>query len=151
MHTTAALATYDSQPGAMAAGKPLLAIRDVGIAFGGIVALEAVSYDLAVGQILGLIGPNGAGKTTLFNCVTRLYTPNRGTILFEQRDILDKSADRIPFLGIARTFQNLALFRTMTVFDNVRVGGQAPDRDGQSSDGKKCGHAPKSDQGRHCP
>lgn len=134
MQTAAAPATRDSPPAAMAAGEPLLAVRDVGIAFGGIVALDAVSIDLSAGQILGLIGPNGAGKTTLFNCVTRLYTPNRGTILFEGRNILNESAGRIPRIGIARTFQNLALFRTMTVFDNVRVGGHSQSRSDFFSD-----------------
>ena len=108
--------------------EPLLAVRGVSINFGGIVALDKVSFDLEKGQILGLIGPNGAGKTTLFNCLTRLYTPNSGIIEFEGRTILDKSVDRISTLGIARTFQNLALFHSMSVFDNVRVGGHSRSR-----------------------
>jgi branched-chain amino acid transport system ATP-binding protein len=108
--------------------EPLLAVRGVSINFGGIVALDKVSFDLEMGQILGLIGPNGAGKTTLFNCLTRLYTPNSGIIEFEGRTILDKSVDRISSLGIARTFQNLALFHSMSVFDNVRVGGHSRSR-----------------------
>jgi branched-chain amino acid transport system ATP-binding protein len=102
---------------------PLLAVRDIGVRFGGIVALDSVSFDLSEGQLLGLIGPNGAGKTTLFNCISRLYTPVLGDILFRGRSILDRSKHRIAEIGIARTFQNLALFRTMSVFDNVRVGG----------------------------
>jgi branched-chain amino acid transport system ATP-binding protein len=111
-----------------APSEPLLAVRNVGIGFGGIVALDGVSFDLLDGQILGLIGPNGAGKTTLFNCISRLYTPTRGTIGFEGRDITAVAANRIAGLGIARTFQNLALFRTMSVFDNARVGGHSQSR-----------------------
>ena len=90
--------------------EPLLDVRDVALRFGGIVALDGVSFDLDEGQILGLIGPNGAGKTTLFNCLSRLYTPNRGDILFEGRSLLDRPPHRIAEIGIARTFQNLALF-----------------------------------------
>src|SRR5579872_2154802 len=121
-----------SQGGALA--EPLLAVRNVGINFGGIVALDDISFDLQAGQILGLIGPNGAGKTTLFNCISRLYTPDRGGIQFEGQNILDKSADRISRIGIARTFQNLALFRSMSVFDNVRVGGHSQSRSDFFSD-----------------
>jgi branched-chain amino acid transport system ATP-binding protein len=113
---------------------PLLAIRGVGIRFGGIVALDSVSFDLAEGQILGLIGPNGAGKTTLFNCLTRLYTPGSGDIAFEGESILDKSAHQITALGIARTFQNLALFHRMSVLDNIRVGRHARSRSDFFSD-----------------
>jgi branched-chain amino acid transport system ATP-binding protein len=86
------------------------------------VALEGVSFAIDEGRIVGLIGPNGAGKTTLFNCLSRLYTPSRGEILFEGRSILGLPAHRIAALGIGRTFQNLALFGTMTVLDNVMVG-----------------------------
>jgi branched-chain amino acid transport system ATP-binding protein len=134
MHTTTPLhSSKTSAPGA-ALGEPLLAVRDVGISFGGIVALDGVSFDLSAGQILGLIGPNGAGKTTLFNCVSRLYTPTRGSILLNGQNILDMSADRIAGMGIARTFQNLALFRTMSVFDNVRIGGHSQSRSDFFSD-----------------
>ena len=90
--------------------------------FGGIVALDGVSFDLRRGQILGLIGPNGAGKTTLFNCLCRLYTPSAGDILFEGRSILGRPPHRIAGIGIGRTFQNLALFPHLTVLDNVLVG-----------------------------
>jgi branched-chain amino acid transport system ATP-binding protein len=117
-----------------AASAPLLAVRDVGIRFGGIVALDGVSFDLTEGQILGLIGPNGAGKTTLFNCLTRLYTPGSGDIVFEGESILDKSAHQITALGIARTFQNLALFHRMSVLDNIRVGRHARSRSDFFSD-----------------
>ena len=101
---------------------PLLAVRDVTVRFGGIVALDGVSFDIEQGRIVGLIGPNGAGKTTLFNCVSRLYQPSRGEIAFEGRRLLDVPTHRISDLGIGRTFQNLALFSTMTVLQNVMVG-----------------------------
>jgi branched-chain amino acid transport system ATP-binding protein len=96
--------------------------------FGGIVALDDVSFDMAAGQIVGLIGPNGAGKTTLFNCVSRLYTPNRGDVVFEGRSIIRDTPHHVAALGIGRTFQNLALFPTMTVLQNVMVGVHARTR-----------------------
>jgi branched-chain amino acid transport system ATP-binding protein len=110
-------------PALATANAPLLRVADVGVRFGGIVALERVSFDLHAGQMLGLIGPNGAGKTTLFNCFSRLYTPVEGDILFEGKSILDKPPHRMVEIGIGRTFQNLALFARMSVLDNVRVGG----------------------------
>jgi branched-chain amino acid transport system ATP-binding protein len=134
------VASIVMEPGAagsvprVVAGAPLLAVREVGIRFGGIVALDGVSFDLAEGQILGLIGPNGAGKTTLFNCLTRLYTPGSGDILFEGASILARSAHQIAGLGIARTFQNLALFHRMSVLDNIRVGRHARSRSDFASD-----------------
>jgi branched-chain amino acid transport system ATP-binding protein len=93
--------------------------------FGGIVALDAVSFDLAAGQIVGLIGPNGAGKTTLFNCVSRLYTPDEGEILFQGQSIIRDAPHHVAARGIGRTFQNLALFPTMSVLQNVMVGMHA--------------------------
>jgi len=104
---------------------PLLTVRDVTMRFGGIVALDAVSFDMADGQIVGLIGPNGAGKTTLFNCVSRLYSPNEGDILFQGRSIVTDTPHHVAALGIGRTFQNLALFPTMSVLQNVMVGVHA--------------------------
>src|SRR5215469_8244958 len=104
---------------------PLLEVRDVALRFGGIVALDGISFALDEGQILGLIGPNGAGKTTLFNCVSRLYTPNRGDLLFEGQSMLWRPPYRIAEIGIGRTFQNLALFAPQTVLDNIRLGGHA--------------------------
>ena len=100
----------------------LLAVRDLTVHFGGIVALEGVEFDVAEGQIVGLIGPNGAGKTTLFNCLSRIYTPDRGDIQFRGRSLLAVSPHRIAELGLGRTFQNLALFPTMSVRQNVMVG-----------------------------
>lgn len=113
---------------------PLLAVRDVAVRFGGIVALDGISFDLAEGQILGLIGPNGAGKTTLFNCLSRLYTPSNGDILFEGRSILDRSAHRIAEIGIGRTFQNVALFPHLSVLDNIMIGAHARSRSDFVSD-----------------
>ena len=101
---------------------PLLAVRDVSVVFGGIVALNGVSFDMHQGQILGLIGPNGAGKTTLFNCLSRLYQPSSGDILMEGTSILMRPPHRIAEIGIGRTFQNVALFPNLSVLDNVRVG-----------------------------
>ncbi|HEV8310697.1 MAG TPA: ABC transporter ATP-binding protein [Methylomirabilota bacterium] len=112
-------------PGAAAPSSrsaPLLAVRDVTVRFGGIVALDGVSFEMDAGQIVGLIGPNGAGKTTLFNCLSRLYTPHRGEVHFEGRPLLGLTPPRIAALGIGRTFQNLALFQSQTVLQNVMVG-----------------------------
>jgi branched-chain amino acid transport system ATP-binding protein len=101
---------------------PLLTVRDITVRFGGIQALDTVSFTMTEGQIVGLIGPNGAGKTTLFNCLSRLYTPDRGDVLFDGRTLLTSAPHRIAELGIGRTFQNLALFPTMTVLQNVMIG-----------------------------
>jgi branched-chain amino acid transport system ATP-binding protein len=103
-------------------GAPVLSVRDLTVRFGGIVALDGVSFEMAAGQIVGLIGPNGAGKTTLFNCLSRLYTPERGALEFETRRLDDAPPHRIPALGISRTFQNLALFPSLSVLQNVMVG-----------------------------
>jgi branched-chain amino acid transport system ATP-binding protein len=102
--------------------RPILGVRDLTVRFGGIVALESVAFDVGEGQIVGLIGPNGAGKTTLFNCLSRIYTPDRGDIRFRDRSLLAVPPYRIADLGLGRTFQNLALFPTMTVRQNVMVG-----------------------------
>jgi branched-chain amino acid transport system ATP-binding protein len=104
---------------------PLLAVRDVSVVFGGIIALNGVSFDMHQGQILGLIGPNGAGKTTLFNCLSRLYQPSSGDILMEGVSILTRPPHKIAEIGIGRTFQNVALFPNLSVLDNVRVGTHA--------------------------
>ena len=101
----------------------LLVVEDVRVEFGGIVALADLSFTIETGQICALIGPNGAGKTTLFNCVSRLYQPTSGQILFEDHDLLKLPAYKIARVGIARTFQNLALFPALSVMDNVLVGG----------------------------
>ncbi len=103
----------------------LLSVRDVTLRFGGIVALDGVSFDVEDGQISGLIGPNGAGKTTAFNVITRLYKPDSGSVDFEGSTLLRSSPHAIVRKGIARTFQNLQLFRTMTVLENVLLGAHS--------------------------
>ncbi len=112
----------------LAVGADILSVRNVSMRFGGIVALDDVSFDMAPGQIVGLIGPNGAGKTTLFNCVSRLYTPNGGDLVFQGVSIVRDTPHHVAALGIGRTFQNLALFPTMSVLQNVMVGVHARTR-----------------------
>jgi branched-chain amino acid transport system ATP-binding protein len=108
----------------------LLRVQNVGVRFGGIVALDDVTFDVPAGCILGLIGPNGAGKTTLFNCLSRLYQCGSGDILFDGSSLLRIPRHGVAAAGIGRTFQNLALFRTMTVLDNVMVGRHCRTRSG---------------------
>jgi branched-chain amino acid transport system ATP-binding protein len=102
----------------------------VTVRFGGITALEGVSFDVAAGHVVGFIGPNGAGKTTMFNCLSRLYAFSEGSIRFQGRSLLETPAHGIAALGIGRTFQNLALFRTMSVRDNILLGGHARTKSG---------------------
>lgn len=116
---------------------PLLAVRDVSVVFGGIIALNGVSFDMKKGQILGLIGPNGAGKTTLFNCLSRLYQPSTGEILMEGASILNRQPAQIAEAGIGRTFQNVALFQRLTVRDNIRIGGHCRTKSDFISDALK--------------
>ena len=104
---------------------PLLELRDVTRRFGGVVALDDVSFSVQQGEIAGLIGPNGAGKTTAFNVITRLYRPESGEITFDGESLLKTPPYRIVRRGIARTFQNVELFPTMTVIENVLVGAHA--------------------------
>jgi len=108
----------------------LLAIEEVVVRFGGVVALEEASLAVEPGSICGLIGPNGAGKTTLFNCVSRLYEPDSGRIIFDGEDLLARAPHQIAELGIARTFQNLGLFASMTVCENVMLGAHSRSRPG---------------------
>ncbi|HJU47526.1 MAG TPA: ABC transporter ATP-binding protein [Gaiellaceae bacterium] len=107
---------------------PLLSVRDVTLRFGGIVALDGVSFDVQRGSITGLIGPNGAGKTTVFNVVTRLYAPDEGELELDGESLLRTPAFRIVERGIARTFQNINLFRTMSVLENVLLGAHSRGR-----------------------
>jgi branched-chain amino acid transport system ATP-binding protein len=106
----------------------LLSLRGVRLQFGGIVALDDVSLEVQEGQIAGLIGPNGAGKTTAFNVITRLYRPDSGGVEFDGRSLLRTPPYRVVRLGIARTFQNVEIFPTMTVLENVLVGAHAGSR-----------------------
>lgn len=103
----------------------ILEVSDIAVRFGGIIALDGVSFNVRRGIVQGLIGPNGAGKTTLFNCLSRLYIPNQGDIRFQGKTILNRPPHQMAEIGIGRTFQNLALFKTMTVLDNIMVGGHA--------------------------
>jgi branched-chain amino acid transport system ATP-binding protein len=103
----------------------ILATEEVSKAFGGLVAVSEVSFDIPERSIVSIIGPNGAGKTTFFNMLTGLYRPTAGWIRFKDRDITGARPDRITKWGIARTFQNIRLFRTMTALENVMVGEHA--------------------------
>jgi branched-chain amino acid transport system ATP-binding protein len=118
----------------------LLDVSGITVRFGGITALDNVSFSIAAGSIAGLIGPNGAGKTTLFNCLSRLYTFSEGQILFEGTPLTATPAHGIAALGIGRTFQNLALFRTMSVRDNVMLGGHCRTSSGFLSNALRLPH-----------
>jgi branched-chain amino acid transport system ATP-binding protein len=107
-----------------------LRVDKVSVAFGGIQALSEVSFDVEDGQICGLIGPNGAGKSTLFNCLSRLYPVGAGSIALHGRELTREPRHRIAMLGIGRTFQNLALFKTMSLRENVLVGARCKTRCG---------------------
>jgi branched-chain amino acid transport system ATP-binding protein len=100
----------------------LLELKDISLSFGGIKALSDISFSLEKGELYAIIGPNGAGKTTVFNCISGLYPPDSGQVLFEEKDITRMKPHRIAERGIARTFQNIALFKNMTVIDNLLLG-----------------------------
>lgn len=101
----------------------MLSVTQASLAFGGIKALDDVSFTAASGEITAIIGPNGAGKTSLFNIISGFYKPQQGRILFDEQDITHLRADKRAELGIARTFQNIALFRGMSVLENIKLGG----------------------------
>ena len=111
-------------------GEPLLEVADLSVRFGGIVALDGVTFDVTSGQIAGLIGPNGAGKTTLFNCLSRLYRADRGRITFDGKALMRARPHQVAALGVGRTFQNVALFRSLSVFENVMLGRHCHGRGG---------------------
>src|SRR4051794_14437549 len=104
---------------------PLLDVREITVRFGGVTALDQLSFEIEAGEICGLIGPNGAGKTTMFNVVSRIYQPTSGRVIFDGIDLLSRPRHAIAKLGIARTFQNLALFPTMSLLENVMVGAHS--------------------------
>jgi len=114
---------------------PKLQVQDIHIHFGGLRALQAVSVDVLEGEIVAIIGPNGAGKTTLLNVINGVYHPSPGRILFDGRDRTFLPPHRVAALGIARTFQNVALFRGMTVLENIMVGRHPHMRAGILSSG----------------
>ena len=111
----------------------LLSVREVTLRFGGIVALDGISFDVSRGTISGLIGPNGAGKTTAFNVITRLYDPDSGEVELDGESLLRTPPHGVVRRGVARTFQNINLFKTMSVLENVLVGGHALGRRGTES------------------
>src|SRR6202035_4597177 len=101
---------------------PILRVSGVTKRFGGLVAVDNVSFEVEEGEVFALIGPNGAGKTTLFNCVTGFYKPTLGTVTFRDRNLTGSPPHRTAKAGIARTFQNIRLFEYMSALDNVRLG-----------------------------
>lgn len=106
----------------MAAGEPILRVEGLTLTFGGVKALNGVGFDVAPGSITTVIGPNGAGKTSLFNTISGFYRPNQGSVQFKGRDISRLPAPQRAKLGLARSFQNIALFRGMSVLDNIKLG-----------------------------
>jgi branched-chain amino acid transport system ATP-binding protein len=128
--TAPAPADPQPQPGSGGDGTLILEARKVTRRFGGLVAVREVDFQVAEGQIVGLIGPNGAGKTTFFNCITGLFAPSEGDVLFQGKRINGLPPDRITKLGVARTFQNLRLFSNMTARENVLVGRHCRTREG---------------------
>jgi branched-chain amino acid transport system ATP-binding protein len=103
-------------------GQPLLDARDVSLRFGGVTALQGVTFDVERNELFAIIGPNGAGKTSIFNCLNGVYRPQEGTILFEGEEIIGKRPSITAAMGIARTFQNLGLFVNLNVIDNLMLG-----------------------------
>ena len=122
--------TDSANPLPARAAPPLLAVAGLTVRFGGITALDEVTFEVRESEICGLIGPNGAGKTTVFNCLSRLYEPTSGDIRYNGASLLRLAPSHVAASGIARTFQNLALFERLTVIDNVLVGGHARGRSG---------------------
>ena len=118
----------------MNAMTPLLDVSGLTMRFGGLLAVNGVGLQVHEKQIVSMIGPNGAGKTTLFNCLSRLYTPASGDILYDGRSVLARKAHEMPAIGIGRSFQNVALFQRMSVRDNIRVGAHASSRSDFFSD-----------------
>ena len=101
---------------------PLLRVGGVSLSFGGLTALDDVSFSVRPGELVALIGPNGAGKTSMFNCISGVYRPEQGELLFEETDLVGMRPSRIAAAGVARTFQNLALFENLDVVDNLMLG-----------------------------
>ncbi|MBW2137917.1 MAG: ABC transporter ATP-binding protein [Deltaproteobacteria bacterium] len=121
----------------------LLEVREITKEFGGVRALNGVSIEVNQGEIVAIIGPNGAGKTTMVNCINKVYPLNSGEIIFDGQDITPLPAHKVAALGIARTFQNIALFRGMTVLENIMLGGHARLKKGVLSSGIYWGLAQK--------
>jgi branched-chain amino acid transport system ATP-binding protein len=105
-----------------AVGEVVLAVEDISLAFGGVKALTGISFDVGEHEVRAIIGPNGAGKSSLLNCINGVYTPQHGRIRFRGQSFTEMNPHRAAVMGIARTFQNLALFKGMTVLDNIMTG-----------------------------
>ncbi len=97
-------------------------VKDLSIQFGGLKALDGISFELNKGEVYAIIGPNGAGKTTLFNCINGIYQPNSGSIMFKDKNMRGKKPDKVAKAGIARTFQNIELFNNMNTMENIMLG-----------------------------
>lgn len=109
---------------------PLLRLEDISITFGGLTAVDSISFEVEEGRIFSLIGPNGAGKSTVFNIISGIYSATSGKVYYKERDITGEKAFSITDFGIARTFQNIRLFKNLTVLDNVRIGCHTRSRTG---------------------
>jgi branched-chain amino acid transport system ATP-binding protein len=118
----AADVTRATAPRSQPAAQPLFQAQDISISFGGIRAVDGVTFDVAPGEIFAIVGPNGAGKSTIFNLISRIYQPTGGRLVFEGQDITNVAAHTIAGRGIARTFQNIELFEHATVLDNLLIG-----------------------------
>jgi branched-chain amino acid transport system ATP-binding protein len=145
--------TADGKQGVERSERPdrsqlLLQVRDVSLSFGGIKALRGVGFDVARGEILSVIGPNGAGKTSIANVISALYRPSNGQILFDGKDRTSATPQEVARLGITRTFQNLALFRGLTVADNILVGRHIHMKAGLFAGGLFFGKA-QAEEARH--
>jgi branched-chain amino acid transport system ATP-binding protein len=123
----------------------LLDLHDLHLSFGGVSALSGVSLAVTAGDLFAIIGPNGAGKTSIFNCISGIYRPTRGRIVFDGHDITHLKPHQRARLGIARTFQNIALFKGMTVLDNVKIGRHVHLRSGLLACGLYYGRAAREE------
>jgi len=124
----------------------LLALEDLHLNFGGVAALSGVSLEARAGEFLAIIGPNGAGKTSIFNCISGIYAPTRGRVRFDDRDITRLAPHERAQLRIARTFQNIALFKGMSVLDNIRIGRHIHLRAGLLASGFYYGKAAREER-----
>lgn len=125
--------------------QPLLQIEDLHLRFGGLNALSGVSFNVKKGHIQAIIGPNGAGKTCILNCICRFYEPYRGRVVFDGKDVSKVATHRVAELGIARSFQNIELFKGMTVLDNIKLGRHVHMHSGFFSGGIYLGKAKREE------
>jgi branched-chain amino acid transport system ATP-binding protein len=135
----------ETSPISLGSGDYLLEVNDIFLSFGGVHVLTDVSIRVKKGEIFTVIGPNGAGKTCLLNCINRFYEPSRGQIIFEGQDITRRKPHEIAGLGIARTFQNVELFKGMTVIDNIKLGRHVHLKTGLLSAGYYFGSARRTE------